>query len=439
MSAPHPDTAARLGWSIADRPLPVSTGVSRLTWSWGSKYLLGWEERHRPELRRELALLGALNVPDIATPIVVPTRTGTPFYADGRGWIWAITEAVPGVLADPADPSHYQAAATALSQLHQALAPLPSTLAVRSAGPVEVSRDALTKNLPTAPDAAAATVVDDAKVWLNRHLCVLEQSPCQIIHGDWILANVRLDCGSPAHVSGLLDFERCSVAPVAIDVAQLVAEMLWCSGSPEPEATARALVKLYQRAGGGLICGEILAAALVAYWFDNWLWLEERVRTGEARLAAALGRQPSRLEAAMRLAREPLLRNLLNRCVDREEGVVMTREVPSLSREELVEHLASDHPPTLVEALPSRQYDRAHIVSAVNVPYDRVDLAPEVLPDLNVDIVVYCARDRCERGRELAAQLLELGYKRVSEYPGGKQDWHRNGLPITGDMPPYSS
>jgi rhodanese-related sulfurtransferase len=114
-------------------------------------------------------------------------------------------------------------------------------------------------------------------------------------------------------------------------------------------------------------------------------------------------------------------------------------EVAALSREEVLERLTTDRRVVLVEALPVPQFQRAHISGAINIPYDQPELARDHLPDPDADIIVYCARERCERGRELAAHLVELGYSHVFEYPGGKQDWHRSGLPITGDMPPYST
>ncbi len=45
----------------------------------------------------------------------------------------------------------------------------------------------------------------------------------------------------------------------------------------------------------------------------------------------------------------------------------------------------------LVETLPEDRYRHAHLPGAVNLPPDRVgELAPEVLPEKDVDIVGCC-------------------------------------------------
>jgi rhodanese-related sulfurtransferase len=45
----------------------------------------------------------------------------------------------------------------------------------------------------------------------------------------------------------------------------------------------------------------------------------------------------------------------------------------------------------LVETLPKTAYDHAHLPGAINLPPDQVaKLAPNVLPDRDADIIVYC-------------------------------------------------
>ncbi len=47
----------------------------------------------------------------------------------------------------------------------------------------------------------------------------------------------------------------------------------------------------------------------------------------------------------------------------------------------------------LIETLPAEMYREAHIPGAVNLPPDRVkQIAPQLVPDKNAEIVVYCAR-----------------------------------------------
>jgi rhodanese-related sulfurtransferase len=46
----------------------------------------------------------------------------------------------------------------------------------------------------------------------------------------------------------------------------------------------------------------------------------------------------------------------------------------------------------LVEILPETAFHHAHLPGAINLPPDQVrKLAPQLLPDKNAEIVVYCA------------------------------------------------
>jgi rhodanese-related sulfurtransferase len=63
----------------------------------------------------------------------------------------------------------------------------------------------------------------------------------------------------------------------------------------------------------------------------------------------------------------------------------------NISRDELKQKLDHNEHFTLVEALAPEKFAHAHLPGAINVPYDRVrELAPNLLPDKNADIVVYC-------------------------------------------------
>ena len=105
--------------------------------------------------------------------------------------------------------------------------------------------------------------------------------------------------------------------------------------------------------------------------------------------------------------------------------------VPAISREELATKLERGEAVTLVEALPEPYYRKAHLPGAITLPAERVpDLAPQLLPDLDAEIVVYCANLACPSSAVAARGLIELGYRRVREYAGGKQDWIDAGLAV---------
>ena len=101
-----------------------------------------------------------------------------------------------------------------------------------------------------------------------------------------------------------------------------------------------------------------------------------------------------------------------------------------ISRDELHRSLVADDAPTLVEALGPAYFDDAHLPGAVNIPPDQVDrLALALLPDKDARIVVYCS-GTCHNSQIAAERLIDLGYRRVHVYLGGKEDWVEHGLPV---------
>jgi rhodanese-related sulfurtransferase len=67
--------------------------------------------------------------------------------------------------------------------------------------------------------------------------------------------------------------------------------------------------------------------------------------------------------------------------------------VATISRDELKERMDRGDQFTLVETLPRAAFEHGHLLGAINLPPDKVkELAAELLPDKNADIVVYCAK-----------------------------------------------
>ncbi len=65
--------------------------------------------------------------------------------------------------------------------------------------------------------------------------------------------------------------------------------------------------------------------------------------------------------------------------------------VQTISRENLKAKMDQGEDFVLVETLPEEQYRHAHLPGALNLPPDQVrELASELLPDKEADIVVYC-------------------------------------------------
>ena len=64
----------------------------------------------------------------------------------------------------------------------------------------------------------------------------------------------------------------------------------------------------------------------------------------------------------------------------------------TISRDELKEKIDRSDGFVLLETLAPTTYHHAHLPGAINMPPDQVaHLAPQLLPDKQADIVVYCA------------------------------------------------
>jgi rhodanese-related sulfurtransferase len=65
--------------------------------------------------------------------------------------------------------------------------------------------------------------------------------------------------------------------------------------------------------------------------------------------------------------------------------------VATISREQLKSRLDHGGNLILVETLPEADFHEAHLPGAINLPPERVpELAPQLLPDKEAEIVVYC-------------------------------------------------
>jgi rhodanese-related sulfurtransferase len=66
--------------------------------------------------------------------------------------------------------------------------------------------------------------------------------------------------------------------------------------------------------------------------------------------------------------------------------------VPAISRDELRQGLKT-HALTVIDVLPAESYAAGHIPGAISLPLASIaGHARELLPDLNADLAVYCAK-----------------------------------------------
>ena len=74
------------------------------------------------------------------------------------------------------------------------------------------------------------------------------------------------------------------------------------------------------------------------------------------------------------------------------ETATTSPQVPAISRDELRRGLKTAAF-TVVDVLPAESYATGHIPGAISMPLPSIaSRAGELLPDLNADIVVYCAK-----------------------------------------------
>ena len=87
----------------------------------------------------------------------------------------------------------------------------------------------------------------------------------------------------------------------------------------------------------------------------------------------------------------------------------------------------------LVDALAPMSFARSHLPGAINLPLEWVDeRGPRRIPELDTTVVVYCVDLECDSSVLVGERLLELGYRNVLHYAGGKKDWVDAGLPLEG-------
>lgn len=85
----------------------------------------------------------------------------------------------------------------------------------------------------------------------------------------------------------------------------------------------------------------------------------------------------------------------------------------------------------LIDVRPRNSFDQRHIkgASSLFVARAKPEEIKAALPDKEARIIVYCSNQRCPMSRHAAQLLVFLGYKDVSNYKGGLEEWSRNGLP----------
>lgn len=87
---------------------------------------------------------------------------------------------------------------------------------------------------------------------------------------------------------------------------------------------------------------------------------------------------------------------------------------------------------TIIDARPAaRQYDPAHIPSAINISDSKFDQMKDLLPaDKSKLVIVYCGGVECMLSHNVAHKMERLGYTNIKVYADGNPAWSKAGLPM---------
>jgi rhodanese-related sulfurtransferase len=76
-----------------------------------------------------------------------------------------------------------------------------------------------------------------------------------------------------------------------------------------------------------------------------------------------------------------------------------------------------------IDARESKLYGEGHIPGAVNIPFEHLAEQEAIAIPKDDLVVLYCDGGDCHLSNDLAAYMLEGGWKRVAVYEGGWAEW----------------
>jgi len=102
----------------------------------------------------------------------------------------------------------------------------------------------------------------------------------------------------------------------------------------------------------------------------------------------------------------------------------------TISAHELKDMLDSDHPPLVVNTLPSESFTKTHIPRSINIPQDDQDFVERVAVangGRTQPVVVYCANEHCDSSEKAAKKLAVAGFSDIYRFEAGAEGWKEVG------------
>lgn len=103
----------------------------------------------------------------------------------------------------------------------------------------------------------------------------------------------------------------------------------------------------------------------------------------------------------------------------------------TIDAKEVQKKLISNDDVILINALGADSFRAKHIPGSLNIPAGKVEeIAEQVLPDKDQEIIVYCSSPSCTASPTAAKKLMNLGYTNVSDFEAGLTGWLKEGFPL---------
>ena len=103
--------------------------------------------------------------------------------------------------------------------------------------------------------------------------------------------------------------------------------------------------------------------------------------------------------------------------------------VTTVSAEQLIESLASDKPPMLIDARIKEDRDYGYIESSISLPdiETNCNTLKEIIADKKQALMFYCNGVQCGRSVVSIKVARSCGYHNLSWFKGGFAEWKENG------------